>query len=75
MSPLTPAELDSAERAINANLALQYPGQTPCLQQVCLHPDRTVRWEPDPGLWVTECDYCPAFTVGPGDLMPHVYTI
>lgn len=74
MSPLTPDELDRAERAINANLRLRTPPLA-----VCLHPDRTVTL-PEPGLTRMECDYCPSWSAGAfgrpaPDLMPHTYPL
>lgn len=79
MSPLTPDELDRAERAINANLARVDQEQGAPRRAVCLHPDRTVTL-PEPGLTRMECDYCPAWSAGAfgrpaPDLMPHTYLL
>lgn len=77
MSPLTPAELDKAEREINANLAVVDTLQGTPRRRVCLHPDRSyVR--PDPSTVLLECDYCETTAVGAygfpsDDLMPHLY--
>lgn len=77
MSPLTPVELDRAEREINVNLAEQAALHGRPVQRVCLHPDRTYSW-PEPGRTRLECDYCPAWSEGAlwhpaPDLMPHTY--
>jgi hypothetical protein len=73
---MTPAELDRAEREINANLAVVDALQGAPRRRVCLHPDRT-RTATDRFVR-DECDYCPVVSVvyGPGtpaDLMPHIY--
>lgn len=77
MSPLTPAELDRAEREINTNLARVDEVQGAPRRRVCLHPDRSYS-RPDPDTVRLECDYCPAVSTGarrlpPDDLMPLLY--
>ena len=77
MSPLTPVELDRAEREINANLAIVDALQGVPARRVCLHPDRTFT-QPEHGPNRLECDYCPAWSTGASghpapDLMPSLY--
>lgn len=76
MSPLTPAELDRAEREINRNLAAVDAAQGAPRRAVCMHPDRSVM----PGVTGTgmQCDYCDAFAVAPygvPDIMPTLYLL
>lgn len=77
MTPLTPAELDRAEREINANLEGWDAGHGRPVQRVCLHPDRTVTQQDE--VVRVECDYCSAWSEGAfgypvPDLMPHTYS-
>lgn len=73
---LTPRELDSAERAINANLLHVDTVTGGPRRRVCLHPDRTRTVSPA-GVVRVECDYCDTWSAAldrePVDLMPWLY--